>query len=95
MTIHKLDPRIVAEVQEELDAFAAKCRIAVKRSPRGRWEIVRRAVPTLGEALQDLDAHSEHVVELAVFLDHDSYGGIMVWTSRHPAVVNRFDGYAG
>lgn len=92
--MHQLSKQLVADVDRDLARLRATCRLASKSEPRTSWETVRTGIGTFEGALGLVSTYSEAAYEVAIFLEHDSYGGIMVWSSSEPDVANRFSDYS-
>jgi hypothetical protein len=90
MTIIRPENETIVAVQEDLERLGATCRVRVKREVRGKWENVRDGVEIFETALDLVPTLLETVLEVGIFLDHERYGGILIWTSTWPSVVNQF-----
>lgn len=60
---------------------------------RASWETVCTGITTFEEALDLVGNYSDSAYEVAVFIEHEQYGGIMVWSSSEPDIANRFSDY--
>lgn len=92
MTVHELSDMLVTDVDMDLRNLGATCRLARKLLPRGVWETVLTRIPSFRDALKVAGSYSGACVEVAVFVEHEVYGGVLVWTSSEPDIANRFDG---
>lgn len=88
------DAATIFAVQSDLTRLGATCKVCVKRGPRGQWETVLENVVTFDAALDFVPRLLEDSFEVGIFLNHDKYGGIFIWTSLHPSMANRFDDFA-
>lgn len=79
-------------LQASLVRIRAGCRLHVKRGARGRWERVATSFAAFETALNSALELRATVHEVAIFLDHPTHGGIMIWSSSAPDVINAFEG---
>jgi hypothetical protein len=94
MAQHQLSKQVVADVDSDLTRLSATCRVATKPKPRGSWETVYSGVATFHAALDFVRNYSSSAYETAIFLEHERYGGIIVWSSSEPDIANRFGHYS-
>jgi hypothetical protein len=93
MVAHQLSKQIVADVNGDLARLGATCRLATKSKPRGSWQTVHQAIATFDAALDLVAEYSKSACEVAVFLEHEQYGGIMIWSTSEPDIANRLSDY--
>lgn len=82
-------------LQTNLERMGAACGVHIKRRPRGRWVRVAGPIPVFETGLASALELRPTAHEVGIFLDHDGYGGIMIWTSLDPDVINTFEAYYG
>ncbi len=79
------------ELQQDLERIGARCRVSVKREPRGAWQRLPEELSSFNDALRLAESQPENLAEVAIFMVHAKYGGIQIWTNKCPHTVNRFD----
>jgi hypothetical protein len=87
------DSETILAVERDLVRLGAHCYVSVKRAPRGKWETVWPDVETFEAALVLAGPLLGSVIEVGIFLKHERYGGIFIWTSIAPEIANRFEDY--
>lgn len=93
MSTKRPTEQTILEVQGDLDRLGATCRVRAKQEPRGKWAKIADGVATFETALALVPELLETTVEVGFFLDHEKYGGILIWTSNWPEGANRFNDY--
>lgn len=85
------DESTILGVQADLDRLRATCTVAVKRELPGQWAHAFEQVPTFEAALDLVPRLLEAALEVAIFLDCEDRGGVVIWSSIAPNVANRFE----
>lgn len=76
------------QFQAVFDQNGATCCVVFRDAPRSQWKTKASRIASVGEAIELAQGLLELHEESGVFSEHPTHGGIFVWNSCAPTVLN-------